>query len=134
MMNSKRQHIPFNSSVMYAQSKCDFIPSCAYETIYNIEYMPDNSVVRVYISDNKQYMRAVLFNNKSDLIGLCGILINKNTNEIIYCETSEQQRGKGLYKQLRAYLCSLLSVELWSVHHTPTMLTTMAHKQATKHA
>lgn len=123
--NSKRTHTPFNSSVYASINKCSFIPNTAFEYISHIDKQDNGQTIRMYTSDNKQYSRLVLFN---DNIGICGILINNKTNEIVYCETAVEHRNKGIYKQLRAYAV-LLGYRLWSVHHSEAM----AHKLAIKH-
>lgn len=115
--NSKRMHTPYNSSVYASINKCSFIPNTAFEYISHIDKLDNGQTIRMYTSDNKQYSRLVLFNNNA---GICGILINNRTNEIVYCETREDYRNNGLYKQLRAYAV-LLGFSLWSVHHSEAM-------------
>lgn len=120
--NSKRTHTPFNSSVYAAINKCSFIPNTAFEYISHIDKISNNQYIRMYTSDNKQYSRLVLFNNNA---GICGILINNKTNEIVYCETSVEHQNKGIYKQLRAYAV-LLGFKLWSCHHSADMQNKLA--------
>lgn len=118
--NSKRMHNPFNSSVFAALNRCSFIPNTAFEVISHIDYLNDGKVVRMYTSDNKAYSRLVLFNDRQTKEGICGILINNKTHEIVYCATTPGHQNKGIYKQLRAYAV-LLGYKLWSVHHTKEM-------------
>lgn len=123
--NSKRIHTPFNSSIYAPINKCSFIPNTAFEQISFVDYLDNGQCIRLYISDNKQYSRAVLFNSKTDKEGICGILINNKTSEIIYCETISTHRDKGLYKQLRAYMC-VHGYKLWSVFHSEAMQSKLA--------
>lgn len=115
--NSKRIHTPYNSSVYASINKCYFIPNTAFEYIAHIEKLDNGQTIRMFTSDNKQYSRLVLFNANT---GICGILINNKTNEIIYCETKQEYQNNGIYKQLRAYAV-LLGYRLWSVHHSEAM-------------
>lgn len=115
--NSKRVHTPYNSSVYASINKCSFIPNTAFEYIAYIDRLDNGQTIRIYTSDNKQYSRLVLFNNNA---GICGILINNKTNELVYCETREDHRNNGIYKQLRVYAV-LLGFRLWSVHHSKEM-------------
>jgi hypothetical protein len=123
--NSKRQHNPFNSTVYASIHKCSFIPNTAFEYIQFVDYLDNGQCIRLYASDNKQYTRAVLFDNKQAKQGICGLLINNRTNEIIYCETREDYRNNGIYKQLRAYMV-IKGYKLWSVHHSDLMLSKLA--------
>lgn len=120
--NSKRIHTPYNSSVYASINKCSFIPNTAFEYISHIDKISNNQCIRMYTSDNKQYTRLVLFNGNT---GVCGILINNKTNEIVYCETAVEHQNKGIYKQLRAYAV-LLGFKLWSVHNSDSMLSKLA--------
>lgn len=115
--NSKRMHTPFNDSVYATINKCSFIPDTAFEYISHIDKLDNGQTIRMYTSDNKQYSRLVLFDNNA---GICGILINNKTHEIVYCETMQEWQNKGIYKQLRAYVV-LLGFKLWSVHHSEAM-------------
>lgn len=118
--NSKRIHTPFNSSVYAAINKCSFIPNTAFEQISFVDYLDNGQCIRLYTSDNKQYTRGVLFHNKQDKEGICGILINNKTHEIVYCETAVEWQNKGIYKQFRAYMC-VHGYKLWSYFHTKAM-------------
>lgn len=88
--------------------------------------MPNDQTIRMYTSDTNNYVRCVLFNSKHDKEGICGILINNKTNEIVYCETAIEWQNKGIYKQLRAYVVHVLKFKLWSVWHTPVMQNKLA--------
>jgi hypothetical protein len=123
--NSKRQHKTFDSSVYAAINKCSFIPDTAFEYIQLVDYLGNGQCIRLYASDNRRYVRAVLFDNKQDKQGICGLLVNSRTHEIIYCETKENHRNNGIYKQLRAYMV-IRGYRLWSVHHTDLMLSKLA--------
>jgi hypothetical protein len=123
--SNKRQHKPFDSSVYAAINKCSFIPNTAFEHIQFVDHLDNGQCIRLYISDSRRYIRAVLFNNKQDKEGVCGLLVNSRTAEIIYCETKENYRNNGLYKQLRAYMV-IRGYRLWSVHHSDLMLYKLA--------
>ena len=123
--NSKRIHTPYNSSVYASINKCSFIPNTAFEVISHIDYLDNGQCIRMYTSDNKQYSRIVLFNDKQTKEGICGILINNKTHEIIYCSTTPEHQNQGIYKQLRAYAV-LLGFKLWSVHHSDLMRSKLA--------
>lgn len=122
--NSKRMHTPFNNSVYASINKCSFIPNTAFEYITHIDKLDNGKTIRMYTSDNKAYNRLVLFNGSA---GICGILINNKTNEIVYCETREDHRNNGIYKQLRAYAV-LSGFRLWSVHHSEDMQSKLQKK------
>lgn len=107
-------HIPFNRSVYSGQSKCNFVPNCAYEKEYISDVMPNGIVYKVYISDNGQHMRAVLFKNTKLMTGFCGLLFEVKTGRIVYCETNPADRGKGNYKQLTALIHISTGKRLWS--------------------
>lgn len=124
--NSKRTHKPFDSSVYASINKCSFIPNTAFEYIEHFEQLNNGQYIRLYSSDNKAYKRIVLFNSKLDSKGICGILINNKTNEIIYCETAVEWQNKGIYKQLRAYAVHCLGMPLWSQFHTESMQNKLA--------
>ena len=123
--NSKRMHVAFNSSVYASINKCSFIPNTAFEHIHKVDYLDNGQCIRLFISDNRQYTRGVLFENRQDKQGICGLLINNRTHEIIYCETKEDHRNNGIYKQLRAYMI-IRGHRLWSVHHSDLMLSKLA--------
>lgn len=120
--NSKRTHTPFNSTVFAPLNKCSFIPNTAFEYITHIDKLDNGQTVRMFTSDNRQYSRLVLFNANA---GICGILINNGTHEIVYCETKQEYQNNGIYKQLRAYAV-LLGFKLWSVHHNENMRSKLA--------
>lgn len=98
-----KEHIPFNRSVYFGQSKCNFVPNCAFESQIHFNCLPNGSVIRIYESDDKQHKRIVYFPNRSAIVGCCGILYNKQ-GEIIYVETNKADRNKGIFKQLKAYI------------------------------
>lgn len=113
--NSKaKAHNPFNRSVYSGQSKCNFVPNCAYEKEYICDVMPNGIVYKVYISDNGQYMRAVLFKNTKVMTGFCGLLFEVKTGRIVYGETNPADRNKGNYKQLKALTHIMIKARLWS--------------------
>ena len=120
--NSKRTHTPYNSSVYASINKCSFIPNTAFEYITHTDKLDNGQTIRMFTSDNRAYSRLVLFNDSD---GVCGILINNRTNEIVYCETRGDYRNNGLYKQLRAYAV-LLGFRLWSCHHSKDMQNQLA--------
>lgn len=120
--NSKRMHTPFNSSVYATINRCSFIPNTAFEYITHIDKLDNGQTIRMYTSDNRAYSRLVLFNANA---GVCGILINNKTHEIVYCETKQEYQNNGIYKQLRAYAV-LLGYRLWSVHHSELMRSKLA--------
>jgi hypothetical protein len=123
--NSKRMHNAFDSSVYASINKCSFIPNTAFEYITHIDHLDNGQCIRLYTNDNKQYTRAVLFDNKQAKEGVCGLLINNRTHEIVYCETKENHRNNGIYKQLRAYMV-IRGYKLWSVHHSDLMQSKLA--------
>lgn len=113
--NSKaKQHNPYNRSVYSGQSKCNFIPNCAYEKEHISDIMPNGIAYKVYISDNGQYMRAVLFKNTKVMTGFCGLLFEVKSGRIVYVETNPADRGKGNYKQLMALTYLAIGKRLWS--------------------
>lgn len=124
--NSRRTHTPFNSTVYATLNKCSFIPNTAFECIEHFEQLNNGMYIRLYSSDNKQYKRIVLFNNKLDLQGIAGILVCNKTKEIIYCETAVEWQNKGIYRQLRAYFVHVLKFKVWSVWYTPAMQNKLA--------
>lgn len=117
-----KQHNPFNRSVYSGQSKCNFVPNCAYEKEHMSDVMPNGMVYKVYISDNGQYMRAVLFKNTQVLTGFCGLLFEVKTGRIVYGETNPADRGKGNYKQLKALTHVTTKACLWSDFQSAELL------------
>lgn len=117
-----KQHIPFNRSVYSELNKCSFVPNCAYEKEYINEVFPNGLRVCIYQSDSGQHMRAVLFKNTKVLTGFCGLLFEVKTGRIVYGECNPADRGKGMYKQLRAIVPLLTKVKLWSDFQSDDLL------------
>lgn len=125
MYNDKsktKNHNAFNRSVYFAINKCNFIPNCAYEKDYMIERLPNGGVVRIYISDNGQYMRSVYYKTSKCVVGCCGFLFNSNTGEIVWGETNPADRGKSIYKQLKAITTLLTKKRFYSQFQTNDLL------------
>lgn len=109
--NSKRRHIPFNSTVYAGINKCNFLWSCAYELPYKKFKISDNELVVLYITDDRKLIRAVYI---KDNIGLSGLLFESKTNRIVYGETMLEHRRQSIYKNLKAFLASQYKLRLWS--------------------
>lgn len=117
-----KQHTPFNRTVYSGQSKCNFVPNCAYEKEYMCDVMPNGIMYKVYISDNGQHMRAVLFKNTKLMTGFCGLLFEVKTGRIVYGETNPSDRGKGNYRQLKALIRITTKARLWSDFQSADLL------------
>lgn len=120
--STRRPNNTFNRSVYFGQSKCNFVPNCAFETMVKWEKLPNGGVIRIFQSDNKQYTRAVYFPNSNVLTGCAGILFNTNTKEIVWGEVNPANRAQGIYRQLKAFTQSALNVRLWSQFQTSDLL------------
>lgn len=120
-----KQYEPFNSSIYAAINECNFIPDCAYEKIKDRHNMP-YCIIECFISDNGKYIRCRIVDDKQ--IGICGIIYNKQSGLVLYGETKEEYRKKGLYKQLKALIYKTYKVRLWSQYQSDDLLN-MTNKQ-----
>lgn len=114
-----KQYKPFNSSIYAAINECNFIPDCAYEKLKDKHNMPD-CIIECFISDNKKYVRCRIVDDKQT--GICGIIYNKKTGLVLYGETKEEHRKKGLYKQLKAFISVTYKVTVWSQYQSDDLL------------
>lgn len=114
-----KHHKPFDSSVYAGLNECNFIPDCAYEKIKDKHNMPC-CIIECFISDNGKYIRCRIVDDKQG--GICGIIYNKKTGLVLYGETKEEYRKKGLYKQLKAFICVTYKVKLWSQYQSDDLL------------
>ena len=117
-----KHHKPFDSSIYAAINECNFVPDCAYEKIKDRHNMP-YCTIECFISDNGKYVRCRIVDDKQ--IGICGIIYNKKTGLVLYGETKEEHRKKGLYKQLKAFICATYKVKLWSQYQSDDLLNAM---------
>jgi len=118
-------HKPFDHSVYAPPNECNFMPDCAYEKIKD-KHNLSCCVIECFISDNGKYVRCRIVDDKQ--IGICGIIYNKKTGLVLYGETKKEHRKKGLYKQLKAFICATYKVKLWSQYQSDDLLY-MANKQ-----
>jgi hypothetical protein len=117
--NSKRQHIPFNSSVYAPISQCDFIPSCAYELPYKTVKLAEGEQIELYITDDKKHIRARYIKAG---IGLSGLVFESKSKRVVYGETMPAHRRQGIYKNLKAYLEHAYKLNLWSDYQSTDYL------------
>ena len=115
--SSKKDHKTFDSSVYAPINKCMFIPNCAFENEVTSETI-NGFKFEVFKSDNRAYIRGVISDELTGA-GICGVLVNLKTSEIVWQECAQSERGKGYTRSLRCLLTPYLRRPCWAVHLTP---------------
>ena len=105
-----KEHNIMNDNILMPINKCNCLINTAIELYSDIELLGEYRIESYRASNNKR-QRTIIYKD-GQAISAC--YYELESGFVIYGTTIPEQRQKGIYKQLKAYVYMTTKLKLWS--------------------